>query len=209
MRWHAFGTDVDSIATNSSSALPNPPPQTHKTQEGAEGGGGGGGIRGLGYTLSEPELQVVGTTRSGRAVKSAAPMPPPRPPAAKKLKTAKQQQQQQEEEEAKEEQEGAAGVIGDGTAVDTEGKDANDWVCGICDELERSDKDRLVLCDGPCRGAFHQSCLGLSSEEVDAMAEWFCEQCTEGEHTVRFGRSLLVMMGSARIPSLLPTYLPT
>jgi hypothetical protein len=154
-----------------------PPPRTH-SQEGEQGGSAP-----LGYAIVEPELQVVGTTRSGRAVKSAAPLAQAKakPPAAKKQKRAQQPQEEEEEGEAV----GEEGDEQQGTAVDTEGKDANDWVCGICDELERSDQDRLVLCDGPCHGAFHQSCLGLSSEEVDAMAEWFCEQCTEGEHTVR------------------------
>ena len=54
----------------------------------------------------------------------------------------------------------------------------------MCKELERSEADRLVLCDGPCKGAFHMSCLGMTAEEVDAVPEWFCDACLEKEHAV-------------------------
>lgn len=150
--------------------------------------------------MVQPELHVVGTTRSGRAVKSVAPAPPPKPPAAKKQKRKAAAAGADEKEAAEDVVEEGEGEGGAGTAVDTEGKDFNDWVCGVCDELERSDQDRLVLCDGPCHGAFHQSCLGLSSEEVDAMAEWFCEQCREGEHTVSAcGRGCASAWGEAQM----------
>jgi len=57
-------------------------------------------------------------------------------------------------------------------------------ICKLCDQLERDDQDRLVLCDGPCKQSFHQNCLEMTTEEVDALDEWRCEQCQEGEHTV-------------------------
>ena len=62
--------------------------QQEQRQEEEQAGGGGGG--GLGYAIVAPPLQVVGTTRSGRTVKSAAPQQPPKPkpkPAAPKRKS--------------------------------------------------------------------------------------------------------------------------
>jgi len=133
---------------------------------------------------------VVGTTRSGRAVRSENAAIVTAVPVAKraKMENGKKKggccahggdggkEEGKEEAEVGEEQQ-------QGNHIDTGGNDQNDWVCGMCEEMEKSEGDRLVLCDGLCKRSFHQSCLGLSSEEVEALETWFCDQCLEKEHT--------------------------
>ena len=85
-----------------------------------------------------PALQVVGTTRSGRAVKSSAPQPPPQRVGGRKPPSQGQKKQQPaREKEGEDGEEGGdgqeqAGAEGEGDGwgygVDTGGKDQNDWV---------------------------------------------------------------------------------
>lgn len=140
----------------------------------------------------QPTLpSVVGTTRSGRAVRSVNATINSAGPVSKRAKKGDGKKKKQcahgeedeggkkegeKEEEAEREQQ-------QGNHIDTGGNDQNDWVCGTCEEMERSEGDRLVLCDGLCKRSFHQSCLGLSSEEVEALETWLCDQCLEKEHT--------------------------
>jgi len=131
---------------------------------------------------------VVGTTRSGRAVRSENATIVTAAPVAKRAKKEKNGKEKgccahgggkeggNEGEEAEEGEQ-------QGNHIDTGGNDQNDWVCGTCEEMGKSEGDRLVLCDGLCKRSFHQSCLGLSSEEVEALETWFCDQCLEKEHT--------------------------
>ena len=55
-------------------------------------------------------------------------------------------------------------------------------VCLICE-----DAGDLIQCEGPCEGAFHHMCLGMSRKPNSA--SWRCEACKSGEklcnHTVR------------------------
>ena len=135
--------------------------------------------------LAQKPTAVVGTTRSGRTVRTEntaylAETAKPKAEKARKEKERQLQQQQQQQQKEDENEDGAAGFH-----VDTGGNDFNDWVCGTCDEMEKSEGDVLVLCDGPCKRAFHQSCLGLTKDDVEALEEWYCDQCLEKEHTVR------------------------
>ena len=131
------------------------------------------------FLLQAPKATVVGTTRSGRAVKSenTAMLAPAAKQPRRSKKTAHEEAAAAATEDEPQQQQQQ------GFHVDTGGNDGNDWVCGTCDEMEKNEGDCLVLCDGPCKRAFHQSCLGLTSAEVEAVETWFCEQCQEKEHT--------------------------
>lgn len=117
---------------------------------------------------------VLGTTRSGRTVRSenaardATGSKKARPKPEKKAPGPREVAEEGQEE---------------GFLVDTGGADQNDWVCGVCEEMERSEGDRLVLCDGPCKRSFHQACLGMTAEEVRFSETWLCDQCRDREHT--------------------------
>lgn len=79
-------------------------------------------------------------------------------------------------------------------------------ICGACDQLDREDEnDRLVLCDGPCKRSFHQSCLGMSTATLQALDTWLCEQCKDREHTVRVHIYISASISfSQRLPSSTP-----
>ncbi|KAF0718539.1 Aste57867_1641 [Aphanomyces stellatus] len=69
-------------------------------------------------------------------------------------------------------------------------KPTGDWVhdlnneqqvCQACLEVEDADMSEYVLCDGGCLGSYHQSCVGISSE--DQLGDsWFCELCRDQEN---------------------------
>ncbi|CAK4146285.1 unnamed protein product [Aphanomyces euteiches] len=54
-------------------------------------------------------------------------------------------------------------------------------VCLACLEVEDEDMSEYVLCDGGCLGSYHQSCVGISSEDL-LSDKWYCENCTRREH---------------------------
>ncbi|XP_023361918.1 LOW QUALITY PROTEIN: histone-lysine N-methyltransferase NSD2 [Sarcophilus harrisii] len=50
-----------------------------------------------------------------------------------------------------------------------------EYVCQLCEK-----SGNLLLCEGPCYGAFHLSCLGLSRRPE---GKFICSECTSGIHS--------------------------
>ncbi|CAM9583424.1 unnamed protein product, partial [Phaeothamnion confervicola] len=62
--------------------------------------------------------------------------------------------------------------------------DENGWICSICDEMDTSDMDELLICDGPCNRSFHTSCVGAlrggagdATKLTASAAAWLCADC--------------------------------
>ena len=66
-------------------------------------------------------------------------------------------------------------------AFDEDGIDADLIECCACSASHCTDDNDILMCDGPCRRAYHMRCLTppVAPEEVDANPEcdWYCWQC--------------------------------
>uniref|UniRef100_A0A7S2RL01 Chromodomain-helicase-DNA-binding protein n=2 Tax=Mucochytrium quahogii TaxID=96639 RepID=A0A7S2RL01_9STRA len=58
-------------------------------------------------------------------------------------------------------------------------KDHTTEVCTLC-----ADGGALIICEGPCKHAFHLNCLSADARKhVEEVEEWFCPDCENGMHT--------------------------
>ncbi|GBG29976.1 Chromodomain-helicase-DNA-binding protein, putative [Hondaea fermentalgiana] len=59
-------------------------------------------------------------------------------------------------------------------------KDHFSEVCAVC-----ADGGELLLCEGPCKQAFHLQCVNNNkkAKDIDESETWFCPDCTNGYHT--------------------------
>lgn len=60
-------------------------------------------------------------------------------------------------------------------------KTPDDWICGMCSQLDTPCMSDMVTCDGPCLRSFHVVCLDVD-EEALSKEKWFCEDCERGYH---------------------------
>lgn len=122
--------------------------------------------------INEKKLENITTTRFGRTARGAAIMPTKKRKLEKPIENI---------------------VLDDinDNEIDEQVEDNNDWICGICDQLEEPTGTELVLCDGACMQSFHYGCLanGLAlKKKIEKQAkqginiDWFCHDCINGEH---------------------------
>ena len=86
-----------------------------------------------------------------------------------------------------EQAESGCGAARDGAAeADEDDEDDEDdegegeEACHRCGGLDSTEDDPLLLCDGPCGGGFHMSCLSPPITEVPE-GDWFCPMCVAAE----------------------------
>jgi hypothetical protein len=119
----------------------------------------------------EKDNTIVTTTRSGRASRTSVVIPTKKRKVEKPIENI---------------------PLDDKNENDiNEPEDGNDWICGICDQLEEPSGTELVLCDGACKQSFHYGCLanGLAlKKKIEKQLksslniDWFCHDCKNGEH---------------------------
>ena len=64
--------------------------------------------------------------------------------------------------------------------------DEEDTVCAVCLSGESTDENLIMFCDGPCRLAYHQECIGA---DYVPEGNWYCsERCERGEEMADMGR---------------------
>ena len=68
----------------------------------------------------------------------------------------------------------------------SEAEDDESIVCAVCLSGESTDENLILLCDGPCRFAYHQECIGA---DYVPEGDWHCsEQCERGEEVTDVAR---------------------
>jgi len=67
------------------------------------------------------------------------------------------------------------------TGRDQAEDEEQDDICCICDEGESEEGNEIVFCDGKCKLAYHQLCVGVRTLPID---EWLCPNCTPRPHEV-------------------------
>ena len=68
----------------------------------------------------------------------------------------------------------------------TEAEDEDDTVCAVCLSGESTDENLIMFCDGPCRLAYHQDCIGA---DYVPEGDWFCsERCERREEMTNMAR---------------------
>ena len=58
----------------------------------------------------------------------------------------------------------------------------SDAVCVICEDGDVEDGDAMLFCDGPCRYAYHFSCLGAMEADLSENQLWFCSEVCATVH---------------------------
>jgi len=62
----------------------------------------------------------------------------------------------------------------------------DDAVCAVCITGESTDENLIMFCDGPCRLAYHQDCIGA---DYVPEGNWYCsERCERGEEMTDMAR---------------------
>ena len=68
----------------------------------------------------------------------------------------------------------------------TDAADEENTVCAVCLSGESTDENLIMFCDGPCRLAYHQDCIGA---DYVPEGNWYCsERCERGEQVADFAR---------------------